>query len=145
MKTLTTLIFSLIVLSFISCKKTGDYFAYTVDVTVRNQQGQNLLSAPALFTRDNIVIYHVLDGKAEIYNPNEKNGFQLINDTKTDIIRIDLNFDRKVPYPLTLVKFGNTKIDTIRAKFNYSASSTELVSVWYNGVAQSSKTFTIVK
>lgn len=145
MKTLTTLIFSLIVLTCTSCKKAGDNLAITVDITVLNQQGQNLLASPALYTKDNIDLYYVVNGQAQPYSASTNKGFFFNTDNNLQWIRIDLNHDTKVPYPLTLVKFGNAKIDTIKAKFKYTESSTILETVWFNGVKQNSNVFTIIK
>lgn len=147
MKTLSTLLFSFILLFCISCKKNVDTVSRTVDITVLNQQGQNLLASPALYTKENINIYYVVNGQAQLYTgPNKGFFFSTdYNTTAAPWMRIDLNFDRKEKYPLTLIKFGNTKTDTIKAKFKITKHLIELQTIWFNGVQQSSNIFTITK
>jgi hypothetical protein len=51
------------------------------DITVLNQQGQNLLAPPAVFTKENIDLLHVVNGQAKPYNANSNKGFFLYQTT----------------------------------------------------------------
>ncbi|RYG21724.1 MAG: hypothetical protein EOO07_01865 [Chitinophagaceae bacterium] len=148
MKTLITIVISLIVLFCTSCKNSINPQS-SVDITVLNQQGENLLVPPAGYSKENIDLSYIVNGEAKLYTSlfsHGSKGFFLIPDLNLHKIRIDLNHDRKEKYPLTLVKFGNTKVDTIKAKFNYIRQSTPIIqAVWLNGVEKDIKGFIIVK
>ena len=145
MKNLPTVAILLIALFLSSCKNSGPY-SIMVDITVLDQQGENLLASPVGYKRENIDIYYVIDGKAQLYNPNTNKGFQLFKDlNNNEVIRIDLNHDRKQKYPLTLVKFGTSTVDTLKAKFKHTSHSSELQTVWLNGVQKDIKGFIIIK
>ena len=145
MKTLSNLTILLIFLFYTSCKNSVPP-AISVDITVLNQQGQNLLGPPAVYTKENIDLFYVVNGQAQPYNANSNKGFFFIPDNNLHRIRIDLNFDRKEKYPLTLVKFGNSKIDTIKAKFSFKLQSMPRIqAIWLNGIEKDINGFIIIK
>lgn len=149
MKTSQRLLLSLGVFLLVSCeKKSADVKSNSVDVTVLNQQGQNILTAPAVYDKSNIEVYNVISGQAQLVNvPNlaADKGFLLLDKgTGKEIIRVVLNYDPTKSTALTLIKFGNTKIDTIKGEFTFSGNTVLLKKVWFNGVEKSS-VFSIVK
>ncbi|RYG22135.1 MAG: hypothetical protein EOO07_00745 [Chitinophagaceae bacterium] len=114
---------------------------------MQNQQGQNLLVSPAMFTKSNIETYHVINGQAQLFNqPNldADKGFLVLEGTTGKIIRIFPYFNKNEKISRTLIKFGDTKIDTIDCEFTFSGSSVLLQKVWYNGTLKS-RQFAVVK
>jgi hypothetical protein len=75
----------------------------------------------------------------------EDKGFHITNEG-SPMIRIYLNFDinRKDTHPVTLIKFGTSKIDTINTEFEYIGRSVFLRKIWFNGVEKKQE-FTIIK
>jgi hypothetical protein len=132
----------------VSCQKGGVINSNFVDIIVLNQQGQNILAAPAVYEKSNIEVYKIINGQAQLVNEHKflaDKGFILLNkDTGKEAIRVILNYDGKKSTALTLIKFGNTKIDTIRAEFRFPGNSVILEKVWFNGVRKSG-TFSIIK
>ncbi len=119
-----------------------------VDIRVVDDQGKNLLNAPAMFDKKNIEVYYVTNGTPISYNqPNldASGGFTLYEDQKKETyIRVFLNHEKKDERTTTLIKFGSTSIDAIEAEFRTPGSSVMLEKVWFNKVLKE-KTFTIVK
>jgi hypothetical protein len=149
MKTLNLTFLSILVLSlFASCKKKSTEIYAHVDIKVLNHQGLNLLNAPAVYDKNNIEVYHVKNGIAQLYVQPPYNAgaaFILIKDADgKDGIRVFLDYKKDEPTSLTLVKFGNTKIDTIKANFRFDGSSVFCEQVWFNGVPKP-QAFEIVK
>ena len=138
----------LLIFILTSCEKKITNIDAFVNIKVLNKQGENLLSASGVYNKSNIEVYYVIDGKAELFNkPNfdEDKGFALFKDAAgNDIIGVGLNFNRKERSALTLIKFGNTKIDTIKADFRFVGSSVFCEQVWFNGSAKQ-RSFEIVK
>lgn len=61
------------ILLALSCQKnSADIRSNFVNITVLNQQGQNLLIAPAVYDKNNIEVYNVIDGQAQLVNGVEK-------------------------------------------------------------------------
>lgn len=153
MKTFATLGVSLLALFFISCEKSSKNIAIDVDITVLNQQGQNLLAAPALYTKADVNIYYIINGEVRLFEysklPTEGKfnyePFEITNEG-TSRIRIYLNYDvnRKERTALTLVKFGTSKTDTIKGEFDFKGRNVVLNKVWFNGQLKSQQ-FIIVK
>ncbi|MDT4861352.1 hypothetical protein FQZ97_959540 [compost metagenome] len=148
MKTLLSLFLSLIVLLFASCEKPGIEISTHVDLTLLNAQGHNLLAPPAVYVKDDINIYYVINGQAQLYNEPKldyNKGFKIINEGVSRI-RIFLNYDikGKERTALTLIKLGTAKIDTIKGEFEYTNRSVFLRKIWFNGALKSHE-FTIVK
>jgi hypothetical protein len=154
MKTFTKLVFSLLMLLLFSCeKKYGVDISNTIDITVLNTQGQNLLAAPAVFTKSNIDIYHIVNGQAQLFdNSNlptdgdfDYKGFKIIDEGASRIrIYLDYDVNRKETTSLTLVKFGTSKMDTLKGEFAFEGRSVSLRKVWLNGVLQT-REFSLVK
>lgn len=149
MKTLNLTFLSILVLSlFASCKKNSTIIEAAVSMQVVNQQGVNLLNAPAVYDKNNIEVYHVKNGVPELYVQPPYNAgpaFSLLKDAEgNQRIAVFLYFDRNERSSLTLVKFGNTKIDTIKANFRFDESSVFCEQVWFNGVPKP-QAFEIVK
>ncbi|MES2651959.1 MAG: hypothetical protein V4663_09465 [Bacteroidota bacterium] len=116
-----------------------------VDLKINNSQGQNLLATPATFDKKNIEVFYVVDGKPERYdrpNLDASGAFILFDDLSG--IRVFLNHNKDEKRPVTLIKFGNTKTDTISAEFTRNGSSTQLKKVWLNGVLKE-RSFMIIK
>lgn len=149
MKKLSALLFLLMFTLLIACEKNAAIsISNSVSFSVLNVQGQNMLSTSGGFNKDNIFVYYVVDGKAKLYNqPNltASKGFNLFGgDGNNGVIQVFLNYEMNVPTSLTLVKFGNTKIDTIKSEFSFENNSVHLRKVWFNGELKSNA-FTIVK
>ncbi len=150
MKTLKliTLLFPFFIL--VSCKKDekGISMGNHIDITVQNKQGQNLLSAPATFSKSDINIYHFVNGQPQLYNQphlDADKGFLLIKDgAGINKMRIFTAFTTNQPTALTLVKFGNLQTDTIKCEYRFAKGSLFLEKVWYNGVLKP-REFTVVK
>lgn len=88
-----------------------------------------------------------MNGQPQLYNePNldSDKGFMLYGDGSSVRIRIFTDFNRNQPTALTLVKFGDLPVDTIKCEYRFHGSSVLLKKVWYNGVLKSGD-FTIVK
>ncbi len=119
-----------------------------INLSVQNQQGKNLLSSPALFTKNNIETYHVINGKAQVFsqpNLDAEKGFLLLKDGNgKEFVRVFPYYNKKEKTSLTLIKFSDTKTDTLECEFKFSGSSVLLQKVWYNGVLKSNQ-FAIVK
>ncbi|RZK60494.1 MAG: hypothetical protein EOO91_01265 [Pedobacter sp.] len=149
MKTLNLLFLSVLTGFLVSsCEKNSKEIYAHVDIKVINSQGANLLSTPAVFNNNNIAVYFVKDGKAELYNqpsPNDNKGFILIKGADgSDAIRLFLNYKQDEPTALTLIKFGDTKIDTVKGEFSFEEGSVFLKRVWLNDMAKP-MSFEIVK
>ena len=132
-----------------SCEKNSKEIYAHVDIKVINSQGANLLSTPAVYNENNIAVYFVKDGKAELYsqpNQNDNKGFLLIKGADgSDAIRLFLNYKQdESSTALTLIKFGDTKIDTVKGEFSFEEGSVFLKQVWFNDKAKPMN-FEIVK
>lgn len=143
-------LFSIVLFCLLSCEGSTNCCTIIdrdVNLTVQNQQGQNLLVSPAMFTKSNIETYHVINGQAQLFNqPNldADKGFLVLEGTTGKIIRIFPYFNKNEKISRTLIKFGDTKIDTIDCEFTFSGSSVLLQKVWYNGTLKS-RQFAVVK
>ena len=150
MKILKCSLFSIMLLCLFSCERSNNcctIIDVDVNLTVQNQQGQNLLASPVLFTKSNIETYHVINGQTQLFNqPNldADKGFLMIDGAKGKEIRVFPYFNKTEKFSRTLIKFGNTKIYTIDCEFNFSGPSVLLQKVWFNGVLKS-PSFVIVK
>ena len=140
----------LVFFSLISCEKknSNDYVSLDMDITVLNNEGDNLLSGSGIYNKNNINIYHIVNGQPQLYyDPNLKadKGFLLIDDGKgKNMIRVFANYIANEPSTLTLIKFGNSKMDTIKCEFSVEGSSLSTSKIWFNGELKS-KQFTIIK
>lgn len=139
MKSILLTILSMALICLFSCEKKNccSVISNAVEITVLNQQGKNLLAEPAVFTKGDIETYHVVNGKAQLYNqPNldADKGFLLIKEVVgKERLRLFVYHNKEEKRPRTLIKFGNTKMDTIDCEFRYSGSSVFLEKVWLNG------------
>jgi len=124
MKAFSIIIFSLLL---VSCKNNSTVIDTGISIDVLDQQGQNLLTNPATYTKDNIEVYYVVNGQAQLYDkPNLgiSKGFIISKGINgNNDFRVYLNFNRKERYSVTLVKFGTSKTDTIKAKFKFTRES----------------------
>lgn len=137
----------ILILPVISCGKPIANLDTRIDFRVVNAQGQNLLNTPGGYNKNNINLYYVIYGHTRLYSQpklDADKGF-MINDST---ITVYLNHLRYEKTSLTLIKFGDSKTDTIEAKFKFTGNySTHLEKVWYNGKRQDPpyKIFTVIK
>lgn len=140
MKTLKYSLLLFVFFVIVSCKKKSDYISAHVDLTVLTQDGRNTLSSPAIYDEKNIRVYHVINGQSQLYTDPIYNGgkpYMLLKDKGLpDKIRVFLYYDKDEPTSLTLIQFGDKKIDTIKGEFRYTESSVVCEQVWFNGVAK---------
>lgn len=117
----------LLFFSIVSCEKDkATVIEGSVTLTVMDSQGNNLL--PTVYNEDNIKVYHVINGQAELfYNPKyDKYTKGFIMDKYPSgnyVIHVFLNINRPAKTTLTLVKFGDSKTDTLTLKYKYRGSS----------------------
>ncbi len=146
---LSTLLYTLFFL--VSCEKDRKNVVISnhVEITILNQQGQNLLATPSAYTKSNINVYYFVNGQPQLYNqPNFQadKGFLLFKDgSGIDKIRVFTDFNENQPTTLSLIKFGNLQTDTIKCEYRFEDGSVFLEKIWYNGVAQPSPYFSIIK
>lgn len=137
-------------IGFFSCERKSCCTIIDVHfyLTVLNQQGQNLLAAPAIYTKSNIETYHVIDGKPQLFDQphlNANKGFLVINEgSGKNVIQVFPYFNKKEKRSTTLIKFGDLEMDTIECEFRFSGASVFLEKVWHNGELKS-KSFIVVK
>lgn len=151
MKILKLTLASILLFCLYSCN-SGNNCCTIIDVgvnlTVLNPQGQNLLADPAVYTKSNIETYHMINGQAQLFNrPNldADKGFLILKESNgKETIRIFAYHNMKEKISRTLIKFGNTKMDTIDCEFKFSGASVLIQKVWYNGELKS-KQFAVVK
>lgn len=134
--------------SIFACKKKSDIIAANVNVTVLTTDGKNALEAPALYDASNINVYHIVNGQPQLYVAPEiagRKAFDIVkNAAGKNIIRFYLQYVKNEPTTLTLVKFGNTRMDTIKGEFRFVDASVFCDKVWFNGVSKDID-FSIIK
>lgn len=143
--------FMLFLMSFLllsACKKETDkvskVFDVDIDLSVINLNNEDLLSPenPNAFDQSQIGVFYDKDGEP-IYYHNTNNNY--ISDHpnahffyKNDIdslysMRVYLNSDDSVNYPITYIKWNETDMDTIKASYVRTEKIIRLDSIWYNG------------
>ncbi|SFG67985.1 hypothetical protein [Pedobacter insulae] len=147
MKTLNLSLLLVVLFFAMSCKKNADVIDVQVGISVLTADGRNALAAPALYDASNISIYHIVNGQPQLYVTPAVNGgkpFDITGSPGYEKLKIYLHFDRSTPTTLTLIKFGNSKMDTISGEFRFVDSSVYLEKAWFNGVSKP-KAFNIVR
>ena len=147
MKTVTCSLMILVLCGLMSCKKqAGDSVSVDLDISVVNSQGQDLLNS--VYTKDNIILSHLVDGKNVPYVKIPSDG----------IFKDGLHILKVFPYntsqpSITLIQFGDTKPDTIRREFLRGENYIYCSKVWFNEelkyddnkITNKYRRFTIVK
>lgn len=142
------LMFFLISLLFFSaCKKKTNnlskVFDVYIDFSVINSNLDDLLDPenPNAFHRSQIGIYYDSDGEPIYYHninnnyiPDHPNAhyFYKENNDSLYTIRIYLNSDKTVSYPITYIKWDETDMDTIKTSYMRSENIIRVDSIWYN-------------
>ncbi|MGF1923214.1 MAG: hypothetical protein ACQUHE_03470 [Bacteroidia bacterium] len=150
MKSILLSIVSFALLCLFSCERKDccTVISSAVEITVLNQQGKNLLAEPAVFAKGDIEKYDVVNGAPQLYNQphlDADKGFLLIKDVAgKERLRLFLYHNKEEKRSRTLIKFGNTKMDTVDCEFRYSGSSVFLEKVWLNGESKTPQ-FIIMK
>lgn len=125
---------------FFACKKqiNSTIVDTFIDILLVNDQNQNLLAAPAIINSSDISLYYVVNGEPQLFNKptaNAPKGFLIIKDPDgRTLLRIFPN-DSKEKFPITLLKIGNSKMDTIKCENDKKGSHyLSSIRVWHNGV-----------
>ncbi len=144
MKNLMLLITSLLLFS--ACKKKANnvskVFDVSVDFSVVNSNNEDLLNPENTdaFNQSQIGIYYDMDGEPVYYHntnnymadhPNAHFFYKEDTDSLYTI-RIFLNSDKSVAYPITYIKWNETDMDTIKATYMRTENIMRLDSIWYN-------------
>lgn len=143
---LTALMLSLSILP--SCDKDkSNVIGNNIEIVVKNQQGQDLI-ANGTYDKSNINVYYIVNGQPQRYNEplmGADKGFLLFKDfAGVDKIRIYTDYKKGETTSHTLIKFGNSKPDTIKSEFSISGNSVMLNKIWHNGILKQ-REFTIIK
>jgi hypothetical protein len=130
-------IICLIIIS-ISCEKEVQYNLDTqIEVLLLDKSGNNLLkpSNPAAYNVNDIKLYYV-EGNSinEVFYSNlDYPRNYMILDELDYRIRIFPNASKKEDFPVTLIKWNETDMDTIKCEFSRTENSLICRKVWYNG------------
>ena len=142
MKNLMLLFMSFLVLY--ACKKETDKVSKVLDVyidfSVINSNHEDLLDSENsnAFDQNQIGIYYDREGEPIYYqttnNLDYSNAHYFYKENIDSLytIRIFLNSDNSVQYPITYVKWNETDMDTIKASYMRSENIVRLDSIWYN-------------
>lgn len=141
-----------ILISLFSCKKTKDVIVdIGIGINVVNQQGQNLLSAPAVLNMDNIDVYYVENGVAKLFYNKDlgtPKAFKILGLSGSESIFLFPN-EVNEDFPATLIKFGSLGTDTIKCQYQRTDGNLICTKVWLNGQLKytysGERTITIIK
>lgn len=127
MKKITCSILALVLFSLVSCKKPGSSsFSVNIGISVVNPQGEDLLNS--VYTKDNITLSHIIDGKNVPYKYGDGDGIY------KDGLHVLNIFPGSLKEPsITLIQFGTLKPDTIRREFSRGEHNVDIAKIWFNG------------
>ena len=131
----------------VACEKKADNISNAIVVSVLTADGKNALAAPVLYNESNISIYHIVNGQRQQYLTPAFNGgppYEITGSPGYEKLSVYLHFERNTPTTLTLIKFGNAKMDTLKGEFSFEDGSVMIKKVWFNGVLQP-RAFSIVR
>lgn len=147
MKTFKLCLLLVTVFLTISCKKKSDFIDTDVLISVLTADGKNALAAPALYNESNVSLYYFNNGQPQLHTTPAFNGgppYEITGSPGHEKLNVYLHFERNTPTVLTLIKFGNAKMDTLKGEFSFEDGSVMIKKVWFNGVLQP-RAFSIVR
>lgn len=125
---------------FIACEKdiNSTYIDTSISILLVNEQNQNLLAPPAIINSSDINLYYLVNGVPQLFNKptaDAPKGFLINKDPEgRTLLRIFPN-DSDEKFPITLLKIGNSTMDTIKCENDKKGSHyLSSIRVWHNGV-----------
>lgn len=136
MKAYIISLFSVLLLFGASCKKPDAVVSIDIRIKVLNAQGQDILTAPVVYDKNNIIVSHIINGQKEIYseaNANSHKGFRFMDGGAGLNILLVYPTLTSENTSTTLIQFGTLPPDTIKCEFTRNGNSTYCNKVWLNG------------
>ncbi len=130
----------LLVLGFTSCKKTSNY-AFTKDIKIEimlaDNEGEDLFNPESYFyyNPNSIKIFHLLHGemieiKNQLLDPPQNFYLNYVNGRHR--MQLFPNHDKSEQFPITLIQWNSSKMDTVKCDFDRNVNSIICNKVWYN-------------
>ncbi len=122
-----------------SCEKESLNFNLDrqIEILVTDKSGNNLLnpSNPEAYNIKDIRLYYLEDNnlKEVFYSHQDYPRNYMILDELDYRIRIFPNASKEEEFPVTLIKWNETDMDTIKCEFSRTENSLICRKVWYNG------------
>jgi hypothetical protein len=138
MKQLKILFFIAGILNIISCSIDkpipGFLLDSSLDIFLKNSEGQDLLNTSA-FNPANFKVYYLINGqKIEVNNPmmGYPRGF-LVSNENPKFVRIFMNDLETELIPTTYIEWNTTDTDTIQTFYTRTENKVVYNKVWLNG------------
>ncbi|RZK56494.1 MAG: hypothetical protein EOO91_12010 [Pedobacter sp.] len=155
MKNINIVLLFATIMLFSFCKKPGPIIiSNSVDIRLVNQQSQNLLTPPTTLNESNIDVFYLSNGNATLFYKSSADfpkGFKIFNPDGQESLKLFSN-DADEDFPVTIIKFGTYKADTLKCQVSRKNNSRIMNKLWLNGVLKfdaenriGSESITIVK
>lgn len=138
MKYLTIFLITVMLLGCNSDEGTQQFsFGAAVEFIVLDNEGNDLLNpkTKGALAHDDIRLYYYLDGKyEEVYEPHldSPRNFVIFKQNSNYRIGVSLNHSEKEKYPKILIKWNESRSDTIKCEIYRTSSLIQADKIWLN-------------